>query len=55
MQQHEPTYEVKIFLHMNLSYELIKHVQRNSCLWHFDPRYLKIPLRTAEDIYPKNK
>ena len=38
MQQHEPTYEMKLFLHMNLSYELIKHVQRNSCLWHFDDR-----------------
>ena len=36
MQQHRPTCEVKIFLHMNLSYELIKHV--NSCLCHFDGR-----------------
>ena len=26
MQQHRPTCEVKIFLYMNLSYELIKHV-----------------------------
>ena len=30
MQQLRPTCEVKIFLHMNLSYELIKYV--NSCL-----------------------
>ena len=26
-QQHRPTYEVKVFLHMNLSYELIKQVK----------------------------
>ena len=26
MQQHRPSCEVKIFLYMNLSYELIKHV-----------------------------
>ena len=32
----QSTYEVKTFLHMNLSYELIKHVKRNSCLCHFD-------------------
>ena len=38
MQQHRPTYEEKVFLHMNLSYELIKHVKRNSCLCHFDGR-----------------
>ena len=36
MQQHRPTYEVKVFLHMNLLYELIKYV--NSCLCHFDCR-----------------
>ena len=35
MQQHRPTYEVKVFLLMNLSW-LIKHVKRNSCLCHFD-------------------
>ena len=29
-------YEVRIFLHMNLSYELINHFTRNSCLWNFD-------------------
>ena len=34
MQQHSPTYEVKVFLHMDLLYELIKYV--NSCLWHFE-------------------
>ena len=33
---HRPTCEVKIFLYMNLSYELIKHV--NCCLCHFDGR-----------------
>ena len=27
-----PTYKLEIFLHMNLSYELIKHVKKNSCL-----------------------
>ena len=32
---HRPTYEVKIFLQLS-SYELIKHVKRNSCLGHFD-------------------
>ena len=36
MQQHSPTYEVKVFLHMDLLYELIKYV--NSCLWHFECR-----------------
>ena len=41
MHQHRPSYEVKIFLRLNLSYELIKHVKRNSCLCHFDgQRYL---------------
>ena len=38
MQQHRPTYEVEIFLRMNLSYELIKHVKINSCLCPFDGR-----------------
>ena len=33
---HRPTCEVKIFLYMNLSYELIKHV--HCCLCHFDGR-----------------
>ena len=33
---HRSTYEVKTFLPMNLSYELIKHVKRKSCLCHFD-------------------
>ena len=28
MQQHRPTYGVKIFLYMNLSYELIKHLKK---------------------------
>ena len=32
MPQHRPTREVKIFLHMNLPYELIKHVKRNAIL-----------------------
>ena len=36
VHQHRPSYEVKIFLHLNLSYELIKHVKRNSCLCRFD-------------------
>ena len=36
MLEHRPTYEVKIFLQMNLSYDLIKHVKRDSCLGHFD-------------------
>ena len=41
MDQHRPSYEVKIFMHLNLSYELIKHVKRNSCLYHLDgQRYL---------------
>ena len=42
MQQHRPTYEVKIFLHMNLSYELIKHDKRNSSA--------VFAILTAEDI-----
>ena len=41
MQQQRPTHEVKVFLHMNLSYELIKHVKRHSCLCHL--------ILTAED------
>ena len=36
MRELRPTYEVKRLLHMNQSYELIKHVKRNSCLCHFD-------------------
>ena len=32
MHEHRPTYEVKIFLHVNLSYEPVKHVKRQSCL-----------------------
>ena len=36
MQQHRTTYKVEIFLRMNLSYELIKQVKRNSCLCHVD-------------------
>ena len=41
MGKHRPTYEVHLFLHMNLSYEFMKHVKRNSCLFHFDgQRYL---------------
>ena len=44
LQQHRPnvnnvllpTYEMRTFLQMNLSYELIRHVKRNSCLFHFD-------------------
>ena len=35
MQQHRPTYEVRVVFLMNLSW-LIKHVKRNSCLCHFD-------------------
>ena len=31
MHQHRPTCVVKIFLHMNLSYELIKHVNSSLC------------------------
>ena len=38
MHQHRPSYEVRIFLHLNLSYELIKHVKRNSCLCHFEAK-----------------
>ena len=38
MQQQRPTHEVKVFLHMNLLHELIKHVKRNNCLCHFDGR-----------------
>ena len=38
MQQHRPTYEVKVFLHMNLLYGLIKYVKANSCLRHFECR-----------------
>ena len=41
-----PTCKVEIFLHTNLSYDLIKHVKRNSCLCHFD---LQIYLRY--DLY----
>ena len=40
MQQHRPTYGVKIFLHMNLSYELIKHIKKIAVFAIF----------TAEDI-----
>ena len=36
MPELRPTYEVKTLLHMNLSYELIKDVKRNTCLCHFD-------------------
>ena len=32
MHLHRPTYEVKIFLLMNLGYELIKCIKRNSCI-----------------------
>ena len=28
MHQHRPSYEVKIFLHLNPSYEFIKHVKK---------------------------
>ena len=42
MHQPRPSYEVKILLHLNLSYELIKHVKRNSCLCHFDDRTISL-------------
>ena len=39
MQQHRPTYEVKVFLHMNLLYELIKYVKRNRGYYMAARRY----------------
>ena len=50
MPQHRPTHEVKIFLHMNLPYELIKHVKRNAILTsdQYDP---SMPFLTTELAY----
>ena len=49
MQQHRPTYEVKVFLHMNLSYELITHVKINSCLCHFDGENINDTIHVTVD------
>ena len=38
MQQYWLTYEVKIFLHMNLPYGLIKHVLKEIAVCHFEGR-----------------
>jgi len=54
VHEHGPANEARIFLHLNLSYELTKHVKRNSCHCHFDGRISvvrTISLLTSELAY----
>ena len=50
MQQHRPTYEVKVFLHMNLLYELIKYVKRNRGYYMAAREIQMISLRVLKNI-----